>query len=99
MLSIVWRSTARDQLSEIVRDISDENPVAARRAKNVIESAVLPAAEYPYMYRASERVPGLREVVARPTPYIVLYRVASDHIEVVAVVHGKRQWPLHSDSD
>jgi toxin ParE1/3/4 len=37
-------------------------------------------------------VPGLREVVAHPN-YVVLYRVAAACIEVVAVVHARRQFP------
>lgn len=60
--------------------------------KRLLEEAILPAAGHPYLYRRSERVPGLREVVAHPN-YIILYRVAADHIEVVNVVHARREFP------
>ena len=53
---------------------------------------MLPVSEHPYLYRQSERVPGLREIVAHPN-YIVLYRVAASRIEVVNVVHARRQFP------
>ncbi|WP_265258179.1 hypothetical protein [Verminephrobacter aporrectodeae] len=40
----------------------------------------------------SERVPGLREIVAHPN-YIVLYRVAADRIEIINRVHARREFP------
>lgn len=91
MLPIVWRASARDDLSEIIRHIAAEDPPAARRLKRLIEEAVLPTAQHPYLYHKSERIPGMREIVAHPN-YIVLYRVAA-FIEVVAVVHARREFP------
>ena len=66
MLPILWRESARDDLLRIVSFIAAENPQAARRLKNILENAILPVAEHPYLYRASERIPGLREIVAHP---------------------------------
>lgn len=92
MLPVVWRASARDDLHEIVTYIARENPAAARRMKDLLAAAIIPVAEHPYLFRVSERIPGLREVVAHPN-YIVLYKVASDRIEVVSVVHARRQFP------
>jgi toxin ParE1/3/4 len=92
MLPIIWRQSARADLREIVATIAADNPPAARRMLKRLQDAVLPLAEHPYLFRASERVPGLREVVAHPN-YVVLYRVAAACIEVVAVVHARRQFP------
>ena len=92
MLPIVWRATALNDLRQIVTYIARENPLAARRLKIRLEAAVLPVSEHPYLYRQSERVPGLREIVAHPN-YIVLYQVAANRIEVVTVVHARRQFP------
>lgn len=93
MLPIFWRASALDDLRQIVTYIARENPPAARRMKVRLESAVLPIAEHPYLYRQSERVPGTREIVAHPN-YIVLYRVAAARVEVVNVVHARRQFPV-----
>jgi toxin ParE1/3/4 len=38
------------------------------------------------------RVTGTRELVAHPN-YIIIYRVASDRIEIVAIVHARQQYP------
>lgn len=43
------------------------------------------------MFRVG-RVAGTREIVAHPN-YIVVYRVLSDHIDVVAVLHSRQQYP------
>jgi toxin ParE1/3/4 len=92
MLPIFWRESAREDLRRIVSHIAEESPPAARRIKLRLESVVLPLSEHPYLYRHSDRVPALREVVAHPN-YIVLYRVTADRIEIVNVVHARRQFP------
>ncbi|WP_353747698.1 type II toxin-antitoxin system RelE/ParE family toxin, partial [Shigella sp. FJ200801] len=48
--------------------------------------------EHPYLYPPSERVLGLREIVTHPN-YIILYRVTASSIEVVNIVHSRRQYP------
>lgn len=30
------------------------------------------------------------------TPFIVAYRVSAEQIEILAVIHGARQWPTRS---
>ncbi|UQY32889.1 type II toxin-antitoxin system RelE/ParE family toxin [Pseudomonas fulva] len=91
MLPIVWRATARDDLLQIIRYIANEDPQAARQLKERLESAVLPLAEHPYLYRFG-RVPGTRELIAHPN-YILVYRVAADAVEVVNVLHARQQYP------
>lgn len=88
MLPIVWSVPARNDLANIAEFIADRNPKAARKIRALIESSVLPASAMPYMFKASQRIPGCHEIVAHPN-YIVLYRV-TDRIEVVAVVHARR---------
>ncbi|MDR2128133.1 MAG: type II toxin-antitoxin system RelE/ParE family toxin [Burkholderiaceae bacterium] len=48
--------------------------------------------EHPHMYRPSSRVPGCREIVAHPN-YIVLYRVGLSSIDVIRVIHARREYP------
>lgn len=91
MLPIVWRATARTDLVTILTYIADRNPPAARRLKEIIESAILPTAEHPYLFRPG-RVAGTREVVAHPN-YILVYRVTERCIEVLNVVHARQEYP------
>lgn len=90
-LPLVWRPGARDSLSEIIGYIAARNPPAARRLKAVIEAAVLPLAEHPFLFRPG-RVPGTRELVAHPN-YIVIYRVLADRVEIIEVLHARRSYP------
>ena len=91
MLPIVWRVRARESLVGIARHIAAHNPTAARRIKEQIEQSIIPASEHPYLFRPG-RVPGTREIVAHPN-YIVVYRVTTDRIEVVHVLHARQQYP------
>lgn len=91
MLPIFWRANARKNLLEIIRYIAHSNPAAARRMKSLIEEAILPTAEHPYLFRPG-RVPGTREVIAHPN-YVLVYRVLADRIEVTNVLHARQQYP------
>lgn len=91
MLPIIWRSRARADLADIIRYIANENPQAARRLNERLESAVLPLAEHPYLHRPG-RVPGTRELVAHPN-YVLVYRVAAERIEIVNVLHARQEYP------
>ncbi|WP_199902511.1 type II toxin-antitoxin system RelE/ParE family toxin [Azospirillum sp. B4] len=44
MLVISWRDSARNDLARIIEFIAERSPFAARRMRQVIEDAVLPAA-------------------------------------------------------
>jgi toxin ParE1/3/4 len=92
MLPIIWRSSASADLLAILRYVAMENPTAARRLKTILEAAILPTAEHPYLYRHSDRIPGLREIVAHPN-YLIFYRVTAECVEIVNVVHARREFP------
>jgi len=92
MLPIFWRASARNDLAEIIRYVAQVNPIAARRLRQVLMESVLPVSEHPYLYRQSQTVPAVREIVAHPN-YIVYYRVTATCIEVVSVIHTRREFP------
>lgn len=91
MLPVLWRASARTDLTSTIRFIANESPPAARRMRGLIEASVLSATEHPYLYRTG-RVPGTREIIAHPN-YIVVYRVMAECIEVVSVLHARQEYP------
>jgi len=93
MLPIIWTIPAEEDLAAIVDYIAPHNMSAAIKLAQRLKQCVLPLADFPLMYRESERIPGCREIVAHRN-YIVLYRVLEDRIEIVNVVHGRRHFPL-----
>ncbi len=92
MLPIEWKRTAKEDLAEILSYIAERNQLAAQRIFELIESALEHTSEHPYLYKPSQKIEGLREIVVHPN-YIVFYRVTTATIEVVNVVHAKRQFP------
>jgi addiction module RelE/StbE family toxin len=91
MLPIFWSASALDDLDEIIDYIAEYDVHAAIDMHELIENAVHPASEHPYLYRPG-RVPGTREIVAHPN-YILVYEVRADHIEVIAVMHARQEYP------
>lgn len=92
MLLIEWTPSARLDLLEILGYIAERNEQAAYRLFERIEQDLEHAAEHPYLFKSSPRVPGLREIVTHPN-YIVFYQVTATSIKVVNVVHTRREFP------
>ncbi|WP_054078650.1 type II toxin-antitoxin system RelE/ParE family toxin, partial [Pseudomonas amygdali] len=90
-MQIIWRQRARMSLAKIIRYISNEDPQAAQAILERLQSAILPVADHPYLYRPG-RVPGTRELVAHPN-YVLVYRVTLERIEVVNVIHARQEYP------
>jgi plasmid stabilization system protein ParE len=39
------------------------------------------------------RVAGTRELALAPLPFIVVYRVKEDRVEIARILHGAQRWP------
>ncbi|RFB99249.1 plasmid stabilization protein [Rhizobium leguminosarum bv. trifolii] len=91
-MRLVWTKRYLKELAGINDYIGERNPRAAARVVNDIHSKTgkLLSAN-PFIGRAGE-IRGTRELVIPATPYIVAYRVRDDHIEVLFVQHGGREW-------
>lgn len=85
------RVTARANrdLERIADYIVTENPVAAPRVLERIERTFSILLDAPFIGRPSERA-GLREMPVPDLPFLVVYRVASDAVEVLTVFHTSR---------
>ena len=92
MLPIYWLESAEADIVDIIEYIAQFNVAAAELMWNLLRDSVLPLSHQPYLYRQSERIPDLREIVVHPN-YIVLYRVNENSVEIVNIVHARRQFP------
>jgi len=72
--------------------LEGENPQAACDVVDRIMSAVERLEQFPHMGR-SGRVDGSRELVVTGTPFVVAYRVKSESVQILAVLHAARKWP------
>lgn len=87
-----WLDDAILDLVEIRKYIATDKPQTAKRVANLIRQSVEPLIEHPDIGRPG-RIEGTRELVLTALPYIIPYRVKSDSIEILRVLHAARKWP------
>ncbi len=76
-----------------IRDyIAEDSPAAAARVLRIIIQKTNRLIDHPKLGRRG-RVVGTRELVITETPYISVYRVEGEMIDILRVLHGARQWP------
>jgi toxin ParE1/3/4 len=80
------------KLRHVREFIRVDNAAAAEKSGTKIEMAVLHLARFPEAGRAGE-VTGTREMVITGTPYVVVYRIRGDAVEIIRVLHDKQKWP------
>ena len=88
---INWTNEARLDLREILSYISDKNSKAADNLEYQIFEAIEQLVEHPYLYGIGV-VAATREIVVHPN-YVVVYRVTTEHIEILSVVHARQAYP------
>lgn len=91
-MRIRWLRTALRNLDQHADHIAKDDPIAARNAVQRIRVAVDRLADYPNMGRTG-RVPLTRELIVGGTPWIIVYRVRADMVEIIRVLHGAQSWP------
>jgi toxin ParE1/3/4 len=89
---IEWHPVALTDLADAVAYIANENASAAHRITDEILRQTDILDVHPEVGRIG-RVRGTRELVITKTPYIVAYRLQSDCVTVLRLLHGARLWP------
>jgi toxin ParE1/3/4 len=70
----------------------ESSPDAAGAMLDRIFSAVELLERYPNAGQPG-RIPGTRELMLVPTPFLIAYRTRRAKIEILALLHGARKWP------
>lgn len=91
-MKIKWLRQALRNLEQVQEYLADYNLEASRETIKKIQSAVSQLADYPLMGREG-RVAGTRELVISQTPYIIIYRVKRDAVEILRVLHTAKRYP------
>jgi addiction module RelE/StbE family toxin len=89
-MKVVYRARARADLAAIHEYIHERSPKAAKDVVRRIRIAVARLQDFPSLGRPG-RFPGVRELVVSGLPYIVVYRLEADRVEIVGVFHGARK--------
>jgi len=91
-VDLSWARHAVRDLEQAGEFIARDNPSAARRLAGQVREAVEYLLKHPNLGRTG-RVRATRELVVSSTPFIVIYRVRYDMLEVLRVLHHARRWP------
>ena len=94
-MKVVWtRRASRHLRSAYDYWAAEKSPESADIMLDRIFSAVEVLQHYPETGRPG-RIPGTRELVVAPTPFVVAYRIKRRGIEIIALLHGARKWLDH----
>lgn len=91
-MNVQWLLEASQQRYEQLDYIAQENPIAAIRLDEEIEVQTESLVQNPEIGREG-RVAGTRELVIARTPFLAVYRVESDQIQILNLLHQSQQWP------
>jgi toxin ParE1/3/4 len=91
-MTLIWSRRAVQQLADLRDFISQDSEQSASDVATSILATVELLKSHPDIGRPG-RILGTRELVIPGTPYIVPYRVRQGRLELIAVFHGRQQWP------
>ena len=97
-MEIVWSSTAKRDIGEVIDYLSQHSPHAAEMVEEHILATVEKLALFPRLGRPG-RVEGTRELVIPRLPFIVFYSVGARRITVLRVRHAAQAWPPMTGQD
>jgi|HubBroStandDraft_1064217.scaffolds.fasta_scaffold00299_16 toxin ParE1/3/4 len=85
-----WTGLAARDLSNIARHIRKDNPGAAPRVAKTLYDRGMSLDILPHRGRPG-RIPGTRELIS--VPYIIVYRVKPEAVEILRIYHAAQDWP------
>ncbi len=91
-MTVRYSIAARADIQSIHNYIAQENWSIAARAIGIIEQAISRLELFPLSGRTG-KVEGTRELVVPRLPYIAVYRVIADTVEIIAVFHASQNKP------
>jgi toxin ParE1/3/4 len=91
-VKLEWSPLALRDRHAIFDYIEADNPCVAVRIDERIQTRIEVLPLFPLMGRTG-RVEQTRELVISGTPYIAAYKVESERIVVLRILHGAQMWP------
>jgi toxin ParE1/3/4 len=91
-MRIRWTEPASRDLTQICDYLSKEDsPATARRIAVLIYERILRLKEFPELGRPGRKA-NTRELILTDLPYLAIYRLQDDAIEILRILHGARVW-------
>ena len=89
-MRIQWTPAAAADLQNLSDYLKDHHPHYRQPTMRKVYAAVQSLKEWPHRGRAG-REEGTRELLFPPLPYIAVYRVKGQSIEVLRIYHGAQE--------
>ena len=89
-MKLVWLKRATHDRDAQIDYIAQDNPLAAVSQGDRIDAQVDILLQQPQMGRPG-RKQGTRELVISRTPFIVVYRINGNRIELLRLLHGSQK--------
>ena len=92
-MRIRWSDPALRDFTQICDYIDEHGSAAiARRVALQIYESIGTLSGFPESGRTG-RKPETRELVFAGLPYVAIYRITNDSVDVLRILHGAQQWP------
>jgi len=91
-MRVRWTTKAADDLAGIVEYIRKDNPASARRVAQTIFQSVAGLRKFPNRGRIG-LAENTRELTFAPWPYIAVYEIIDDQVQVLRIRHAAQDWP------
>lgn len=90
-MEVRWSPQAFEDLERIFKRIRKDNPTAAREVIKALYDGCTALKSFPNRGRIG-RMKGRRELVFPPLPYIVVYQIKADTVEISRIYHAAQDW-------
>ena len=91
-MKVIWSAASERHLQEVVEYLQGESAAGAVTIRRRILETVRRVGQMPYSGRIG-RIDGTREAVVPRSPYIVVYQVSAQTVDILGIWHGARLWP------
>lgn len=92
MNRIFWTRRALQDVENIYHYIAIDNPNIAKRVVTDIKKIIDNLSYHPFMGKPGRREK-TRELVVTKTHYIIVYRLQSNAIEIIRILHDAQKYP------
>jgi len=91
-MELRWSQDAADDLERITDYLFENAPERAAELIRTIYAAPAALLSFPHRGRTGKKH-GTRELVLTSLPFIVVYRIKGEVIELLRILHGAQKWP------
>lgn len=88
----LWTAKAKQDLQAQLEYIAQDNIDAARDIAIKIKVSCAGLDQFPKIGR-NGMVNGTRELIIPNTPYICVYRIKQQRVEILRLLHSRMMWP------